>query len=215
MTETAATTATRSHRYKRSHNYKRLSVVGGAIAGVLVLSGAAFAYWTTSGGGVGAATTRTGSAVSVAQVGTVTNMAPGGAVQNVDFSLTNADATPQYITSATIAITGITYTAAAGAGNGTTQLNHPLGYNAVTAGCAATDDPTTGNFTIVQPGLGTAANTLFGFEVPGSATAGGVTTYTQVANGNTSKGGRISMNNLATNQDACKGTTVALSFTVA
>jgi hypothetical protein len=82
-------------------------IAGAAIIG-LASSGVAYAYWTTSGNGVGSATTGTSTAVTLLQVGTISAMTPGSAAQALDFSINNPVATNQFITSVVIAITGVT-----------------------------------------------------------------------------------------------------------
>ena len=79
---------------------------GIAFVGVIVLaiSGAAYAYWTTTGGGTATATTGTDSGVTVTQNGTITALAPGSAAQAVDFTIHNPISTNQFVHSVTIAV---------------------------------------------------------------------------------------------------------------
>jgi hypothetical protein len=160
---------------------------------VLLLSGAgaAYAYWTTTGSGAGSATTAASlAAVTVTQNGTVTAMAPGSAIQDVNFTINNGATTKQYVTNVVTAFAGATYVAAAGSGTGSTWVNHGAG--ALAPGC------TTASFTITQP--------IMGIDI-----AAGSTAFTQTG---PQKAARITMLNLPSNQDDCKGTTIALSFTV-
>jgi hypothetical protein len=71
-----------------SRRKKRITFVLGA---VLVLSGAgvAFAYWTSTGTGDGSAETGTSVAFTIAADPAVGTIAPGGAGQTVDFTVTN------------------------------------------------------------------------------------------------------------------------------
>jgi hypothetical protein len=104
-----------------------------AVVGVLAISAAAIAYWTTTGSGTGSATTGTAAAVTVTQVGTITGLVPGGAAQPVDFKITNPKTTPQYVT-------GVSYTIA----------SIKKADNTDATGCSAAD------FTLVQPSAITA-----------------------------------------------------------
>jgi hypothetical protein len=148
---------------------KRAAMAATGVA-VLATAGGAFAYFTTSGSGPGSAGVGSSSNVTVAQVGTVSNLLPGSPAQAVDFSIDNGLSTPQYIHSVAVSISSITAPAAVG---GLT--------------CTGAD------FTIVQP---TAIN---------SDLAAGTTTFSP-------SGATIAMNDLATDQDGCKGATVNLAF---
>lgn len=86
------------------HNKK---VTAFAVIGVLVVAGGAYAYWTTGGTGTGSATTGDAVAVSITQIGTVTDLVPGSTAQGVNFTITNSEATPQYVTSVSFAIDSI------------------------------------------------------------------------------------------------------------
>lgn len=79
---------------------KRAIVAGVAI--VALGSGVAYAYWTTSGSGTGSGSTGTDSGVSIAQLGTISGLTPDSTPQSIDFRITNAAATNQYIGSVTI-----------------------------------------------------------------------------------------------------------------
>ena len=84
---------------------KAAIVSGTAIA--VVGGGVAFAFWTTSGSGTGSATTGTSHAVSVEQVGTITNLTPGGPAQAIDFKITNPDSTNQFNSGVTVSISSV------------------------------------------------------------------------------------------------------------
>jgi len=159
-------------------------------AAVLLGGGAAYAYWTTTGSGTATSTTAASLAtLTTTQNGSVTAMSPGSAVQDVDFTVNNSAASPQYVTTIALSISGITYTAAAGAGSGTTLANHPAGMAAV--GCSSAD------FTLTQP--------IAGVDIPTAGLA-----FTQATTPR--KSGRVVMINAGTNQDGCKGTTVAFAL---
>jgi hypothetical protein len=175
---------------------KRVSIPLAVVA-VLAVGGIAYAYWTTTGSGDATGTTGTNSAMTVAQNGVVSAMTPGSPAQAVDYTITNPAATPQYVTTVSIAKVSVTYTSAAGAGTGTTAANHPAGMAAVVC--------TTADFAVVQPDA-------VGLDLPAGGTA-----FTRVA-GTTYQGrlsGTVQMLNTASNQDDCKNTTINLTITAA
>lgn len=138
-----------------------------ATTAVLVLGGgAAFAFWSATGAGDGAASTGTSTPFTIT-TGTATGapLTPGGPTQTVPFTVTNPGTGSQNLAAVNVTV----------AGPGGTD------WNAV--GCSALD------YTV-----GTAAFT------PGQIAAGASISGTVT----------ITMNNLATNQDACKDLTVPL-----
>jgi hypothetical protein len=148
---------------------KRSKVVAVAAIVGLIGSGAAYAYWTTTGSGTGSATTGTNSPVIVNQTSTITGMYPGQAAQPLSGDFTNPNDGPAYVTAVTAA--GYTIDAA-----------H------LTDGCLAD-----GNYTLG----GTA---LVGAEVPAGTNVGAWSGLT------------IRMDNLGTNQDACKDAIVTITY---
>jgi hypothetical protein len=173
--------------------FSKKTIAIGAVSAALAVSasGAAYAYWTTTGSGSATSTTGTSTALSVAQNGTISGMTPGGVAQDVNYTITNSTATPQYATTVTINKVSVNYINAAGTGSGATAANHAAG--AVAETCTVAD------FTVVQPDA-------LGVDLPSGATA-----FTRVT---AKKSGTISMVNSGSNQDDCKNTTVNLSFTV-
>lgn len=109
----------------RMFNRKAVAAFGVVI---LLSAAGAYAYWTTSGSGTGSATTGTNTAITVTQIGTVTDLVPGGDAQAVDFNINNSESTPQYVTTVTYSIASIE-----------DALGDPV------VGCSAAD------FTLVQP----------------------------------------------------------------
>ena len=85
-------------------NRKAAIIAAGGVAVVALSATAAFAYWTTSGTGTGSAATGSTQAVTVAQVGSVTGLVPGGTAQAVDFKITNPSTTKQFVTSVSVAV---------------------------------------------------------------------------------------------------------------
>ena len=173
--------------------FSKKTIAIGAVSAALAVSasGAAYAYWTTTGSGTATSTTGTNTALSVAQNGVISGMTPGGTAQEVNYTITNSAATPQYATTVTIGKVSVNYINAAGTGSGTTAANHPAG--------AVAETCTVGDFTVVQP------------DALGVDLAPGTTAFTRLT---AKKSGTIAMVNSGSNQDDCKNTTVNLSFTV-
>jgi hypothetical protein len=87
-------------------NRKRALTAIAAFA-VLAIAGGAFAYFTTSGEGKGSATVGTSQEVTVTQVGSITNLQPGGEAQAVDFTIHNPQSTKQFISKVTVSISSV------------------------------------------------------------------------------------------------------------
>jgi len=144
---------------------KRIALV---TAVLMLIGGAAFAYWTNSGSGSGTAQTGTNAAVVVHQTST-TDLYPGR-TQTLSGNFDNPNPGNTYVT----AVTATGYT-----------IDAPH----VTAGCTVAQ----GNYT-----LGGTSNT------PGDLPSGnGVGSWTGLT---------ITMNNLGSNQDACKGAVVTITY---
>ena len=80
-----------------------------ALTGALVLvGGAAVAYWTAGGSGTGSAATGTTDGITVNQTSVVTAMGPGVAPQALSGNFDNTNDGPVYVTSVTAAIGTIT-----------------------------------------------------------------------------------------------------------
>ncbi|HSV40140.1 MAG TPA: hypothetical protein VLI04_15380 [Nocardioidaceae bacterium] len=96
---------------------KRLVVL--AITAVLTVAGAgiAFAYWTSTGTGVGSASTGDSVAFTIESDSPVGTIEPGSAGQTVAFTVTNASSGGQYLSGVTVAMagpTGVAWVPAAG-----------------------------------------------------------------------------------------------------
>jgi hypothetical protein len=76
------------------------------LVGVLVVAGAAFAYWTTTGSGTGSASTGTPTAVTVNQTSTVSALAPGSGTQALSGNFDNPNSGPVYVGSVTAVVSG-------------------------------------------------------------------------------------------------------------
>lgn len=149
---------------------KRATVVA-LTAIVVLIGGAAFAYWTSSGTGTGSGSTGTSTDFTVTG-GAVTGPAltPGGPSQSVAFTVANLGTGTQDLTSVTAIVADE---------NGDAWVSDPVG-------CTA-DDYTVGTPVITYD------------QIPGGGSISGTVTLT--------------MNNLPSDQDACKGLDVPLYFT--
>jgi hypothetical protein len=82
--------------------------VFGVSAGVaLGLTGAALAYWTSTGSGTGAATNGSSTNLVITQVGTTTALTPSGPAQQVNYSVNNPGTGNEQLGQVTISITTI------------------------------------------------------------------------------------------------------------
>ncbi len=83
---------------------KRRTII--ALATVLTLAGtgAAYAYWTAGGTGVGEATTGTSTDFTIASEDAAGELLPGGVGQTVDFTVTNAGDSAQVLNLVTVAL---------------------------------------------------------------------------------------------------------------
>ncbi len=90
---------------KLSMKRKTLATVVVSVA-LLGIAGGAFAYWTNTGSGTGAASTGTTSSVIVNQTSTVTGLAPGLAAQALSGNFDNPNSGPVYVTAVTAAVSG-------------------------------------------------------------------------------------------------------------
>lgn len=78
------------------------------LALVAASGGAAYAYWSTTGSGVGSGASGTNVAITVNQTGVVTGLEPGGAPQTLSGKFTNPNTSPVYVTSVTASIASVT-----------------------------------------------------------------------------------------------------------
>ena len=85
---------------------KSIAVV--AVIAVLAASVGAYAYWTASGSGTGVAATGTSAAITVNQTSVISNMHPGDTAQTLTGNFTNATGQPEYVSTVTASISGVT-----------------------------------------------------------------------------------------------------------
>jgi hypothetical protein len=146
-------------------------------------SGAAFAYWSSTGNGGGTAKSSANVPFTVSTTtATGDPLTPGGSSQTIAFTVTNPGTGTQNLSklAATVATTVGT---GASATPGTWSIGNPG------ATCSAADYTVVGPIFAVGSGLG---------QIAGGASVSGTVS--------------ISMNNLAGNQDGCKNVSVPLFF---
>lgn len=120
----------------------------GATVALVAISGTAFAYWTTTGTGVGSADTGTAATVTVVQTSVVTDLAPGSAPQQLSGTITNPSSGPVYVTAIDAVVSSVTKAVGAAAGTCTAADYTIAGTGAVGAEMPADDSGTWGNLTI-------------------------------------------------------------------
>ena len=157
-----------------------------AVIGVLCISAAAIAYWTTTGTGTGSGTAGT-DADNVVVTGTVTGlMAPNGDGRTVNFTAANPAAFDQSISNIHLVSVDAYPTAADRTAN-TNEISGCGGVNALTEDFRMADVP---------------VNPATDGDIGRGATAQVLTAS-----------GTLFMNNLDTSQDACKNAFLKLNFT--
>ena len=160
--------------------------------GVIVVGGGiAFAFFTNTGAGSGTAGTGSNNPVVVKQTSTLTAMAPGVAPQALSGNFDNTNNPgPVFVKSVTATVASVATTPVGATGCSITDFVIGTGTTAGTSQAA------TGTV-----GLTPATLTAAGVEIPAASGTG--------AWGNLN----LQFNNKATNQDACKGSTVTITYT--
>ncbi len=87
------------------HKKRNVSII--AVALVLSISGAAYAYWTAGGSGTGSAATGTNAPISAVQTTAPTAMAPGDTAQSLAGKFNNQNSGPVYVATVTASITSV------------------------------------------------------------------------------------------------------------
>lgn len=170
---------------------KRSLILGGFLT--LAFTAAAFAFWTTGGSGVGSAATGTADAAAFAfSGGTIaappTGIAPGVAAKPLSGTITNSGGETYQLSTVTVTIASVT-----------DGDDEPI------VGCGTSD------YKLVDAA---GAPT---WALSSSDTIATLTTDQSLADGGTFdfSGVGIAFNNKATNQDACQGAVVHLSYAAA
>lgn len=88
-------------------NKKRILAAGIVTAILLGGAGAAYAYWTNSGTGTGAADTGTNAAVTVVQTSDIAGIAPGSGTHALSGNFNNPNSGSVYVASVTVSIDSV------------------------------------------------------------------------------------------------------------
>jgi hypothetical protein len=113
---------------------KKRTIIGLiAVVAVVAMAVGAYAYFTTTGSGVGSATVGTSSALTINQVGSVSNLLPNAPAQPIEYSIHNTSAGAQYVGPVTVSFTNADI-------SGPSDTNSGPGTTCTTA-----------DFTLVQP----------------------------------------------------------------
>ncbi len=89
---------------KKHLSKKRVVLAAIVVVALAIASGVAFAYFSSSGSGPGTAGVGTSTSLTVAQTGTVSNLLPGGAPQNVTVHVTNPATFKQSLSAVAISV---------------------------------------------------------------------------------------------------------------
>jgi hypothetical protein len=85
---------------------KRVAVVGIAVGLTLGMSGAAFAYFSSIGGGTGSATAGTSTALTISQnTPAITGLTPNGVIAPVNFTVFNPGTGSEKVQTVVVAVT--------------------------------------------------------------------------------------------------------------
>lgn len=79
------------------HSKRTILVLVGVLAVAVFASVGAYAYWTTSGTGTGSASTGADAGVSVSQLGSISNLVPGGPASDIGLRVSNGASFNQYV----------------------------------------------------------------------------------------------------------------------
>ena len=175
----------------RKISKKRLAVVAGGTAIVMAGAGVGFAYWTSTGTGSGTAATGTAADdLVVTGIADTIQIAPNGPGSVVSFTVENPSDFNQKLSK--IQLTGVV--AYPSAADRTAETN-------ATSGCGSFDDGSVAN---------AQAHDFYMADVTVGAD-GDITA--NASDQSISETGTLYMNDLSTDQEACKGQFLALTFT--
>jgi len=172
---------------KRKMKTRTLGLLIGV--GVAVIGGGiAFAYFTNVGAGTGSAGTGSNNPVVVKQTSAVTAMAPGIAPQPLSGNFDNPNPGPVFVAAVQATISSVTVVAPS------------VAPSPAVPACTVTDFVLAGGTAGATPQIATTT-TGVGVEVPAGNAQGQWSGLT------------LQFNNKATNQDACKNSTVNITYT--
>jgi hypothetical protein len=174
---------------------KKRSVVALGAVLVLALAGGAVAYFSSSGSGSGSASVGTSTAFQIA--GTTSGALYPGQSSTVTFSVTNPGGGSQQL--GTISLTGVK---ACSAGSTWSVANSNCGSGTEVTGCETSTQTASSNSADFS-----MANVAENQVIPAGAT------YGSGGSGSLTSGtGTLTMNDLSSSQDLCKGVSLYLQF---
>ena len=100
---------------------KKVATIGLAAGLALGGAGAAFAYFSSTGSGIGSATVGSSAGLDIAQTNTVTNIQPDSATHEVDYTVTNNNPGHETVHQVTVSVASIS---GAGSLTGTDSLGN-------------------------------------------------------------------------------------------
>jgi hypothetical protein len=151
---------------KTENQAKKFAIAAVAAALVLGGGGAAFAYWTAQGAGTGTATTGASVDFTIASEAPVGDpLYPGGPSQSVSFTVTNASAGPQTLSSVTVSVANADGSAWI-AVPGCAAADYSLGTPSVVYGALAAGGTVSGTVTITMNNTVTNQDACQGVPVP-------------------------------------------------
>ncbi len=146
---------------------RRLTIT--AIVTALLLAaggGAAYAYWTTSGSGVGAASTGTSTAFTVTSTAPIGGpLTPGGTSETIAFTVANPDTGTSKLSAVSVRVAsadGTAWTAVTGC----SALDYIVGTPTITYGEIAGGSSVGGTVTLTMTDLGTTQDACKSVSVP-------------------------------------------------
>ena len=151
---------------KSKFSSKRVLVIGIVAALVVGGGGAAFAYWSSTGSGTGAAETGTSTAFTVtSSAPTGAALVPGGTAQNVAFSVANPSGGPLTFASLVVTVAesdGSVWNDVAGCSAADYTVSTPT----VTYGSIAGGEDVDGTVNVSMINSGSNQNACLGADVP-------------------------------------------------
>jgi hypothetical protein len=133
---------------------KKVATIGLTAGLVLGAAGGAFAYFSSTGTGVGTGTVGVSAGLDISQTNTVSGILPDSATHEIDYTVTNNNSGSESVHQVTVTVASIT---GAGTASGTDALGNPI------------DACTPSLFTVVQ-GSPLNANLAGGATASGTAT---------------------------------------------
>ena len=110
-------------------------------AALMMVAGAAFAYWTNTGSGTGSATTGTNSPITIVQTGSSVTLQPGGASSTLSGTFDNPNTSPVFVNQVTATLASVSGAGTSAAG--CTTADYELETATITIGAEVSANDTT------------------------------------------------------------------------